>query len=272
MVKYKYIIKAIDEEVKCRTTGTNFTNQLRKSLTDFTEEYGNEPVEHLAIYDREGNLVIDKVQEGDWHSVSLDEKETQKLIEENKTDLHKIHNHPTDEVTDPLPTCFSYNDYKSSLIKNSEDEYIFRSTTCVSSNGSSMTLTKSNDFPTGKYKIFSEEEAMIHGMNYISRQHTSYLEMYKNNYIMNARKETGKIEGYENMDYFERESIIKSPEFRKKVHENTLKDIGGMDEYFRKNKVTEELDKYGLRLEMQPPDNNKIQWDNHIFITNEAKI
>lgn len=179
MVSYKTLIQVIDDNVnKCsdnkipsspNSWGVRLGEDVRKAIELFEDETcGDKPLskEKICLVNDDGEVVYSKY--GNSHSVSYNEDRVYKVRNENGM-LHNIHNHPNvkgeDLPTGIIPTMLSRADVYRLTDSRAFDngrfgynnwfDYIFKSITATSPNGSRITLMKNDNFTP------SDEEAML---------------------------------------------------------------------------------------------------------------
>ena len=126
--------------------GVRFPRKIRDSLNRFRRRFctmGNHaPIEWNNVFDREGNVLAEFT--GDEDSVSLDVNLLSRLRDEKGYGLSDIHNHPHGYFG--IPVCFSKADFNVALTTTSDGEFIFKSNSVGTANGSMMTIMKKDNF------------------------------------------------------------------------------------------------------------------------------
>lgn len=250
MVKYRYIIRAIETEIKCQTTGANIRKRLRESMKRFHQNYADLSHEEAELYDKDGNILMHEIGEASSCHIHWDN-----LIGKDYNNLHLTHNHPN--PLNDVPCCLSLNDMNILLLREyngimtteniigglfgEPSDYIMRSVTACSSNGSSMTLIRTNDFP-GKY--FSHEDAFKVFQRF-ENVSLKYKNSYKHNYKVNMRK------ALKEYSKDEKKNMIMDSDFRKRISHQTLKEIGDINSFYEKEGVFSDLEKIGCKLEIK---------------------
>ena len=155
----KNIIKKIIHEAytKCSNNhipsnsyswGARLPLKVKQAIQQFKQKYctlgKQSKIEHLEIYDDQGNTVYDK--DGDNESVEWSILITSDIRKDTDKELNMVHNHPNGFFG--IPVCFSKADINSFLQKSTidKDQFLFKTSSVVSANGSRMTITKNNKF------------------------------------------------------------------------------------------------------------------------------
>lgn len=252
---YEQVLQSIKENLtKCRTTGTNLTQNLRLKLKKFNEECGRESVEYYECYDKYGNPILKRRTDYKEDEVTLfSEEEREKLKEENITELHDIHNHPTNNFVDPLPTCLSESDINHLLMRNNEGDFIFRSIGVVSANGSGMRIIRDNS--AGYVSSYDR----MYSLKNIINHYRGYRNYYERRYIANS--ENYLKNNYSDLSEDMMEELISTPSFRKAVHNMTVNEIGDLNQYFGEMGVFVECERCGWKLDMNPAKDSMVNWD-----------
>lgn len=252
---YEQVLQSIRENLtKCRTTGTNLTRNLRMKLENFKKECGREPVEYYECYDKYGNPIQERRTDYNEGAVTLfSEEEWEKLMEDNVTELHDIHNHPANDFADPLPTCLSEADINHLLKRNNNGDFIFRSIGVVSANGSEMRITR--DDTAGYVSSFDK----MYSLKNIVNQYRGYRNYYERKYLANA--ENYLKTNYPDLPKNMKENLISTPGFRKAVHNMTVNEIGNLQQYFGEMGVYIECERCGWKVDMNPVKDSMVNWD-----------
>ena len=230
MVKYKYILDSIEVYIEKCSDGTDIPRAVTKQFERFTEKYGKlTDHEEVSVYDDNGNEVYHNV--GNAHSVKTD---IMSLIDSGYVEnLNSIHNHPSS--TDPkyalIPTYFSEADINKLLILGDGDglySYLFHSTTCCGSNGYRMTLIRGKDFTDG------DEANYVNAGQYLVDNCRDYYSKYSSALKKNAIL---RADEYRESKDWKGVSEVKVEDFYKQAHEDTIKELGTMEQYLKKNGV-----------------------------------
>ena len=158
MVRYKHILKAIEQETrKHQTTGTNISAKLEAVMDNFPRDKFYNINRCKGWYDKDGNeLKFFNAEYGYYTSEEIIEKQGNKdLKEQGLTDLHHIKNKPLKDMEyTTLQTTLAENDYAELKELNDNYEYLNRSISVVSPNGSRMTIIRNNDFSPEDYDTY----------------------------------------------------------------------------------------------------------------------
>lgn len=157
-MKYIYLIKAIEQEIqKHQTTGTNISSKLEAVMDNFPRDKFYNINQCKGWYDKDGNEVkFFNAEYGYYTSEEIIQKQgNQDLKEQGLNDLHHIKNKPLKEMEYPTLQAFlSENDYAELKELNDNYEYLNRSISVVSPNGSRMTIIRNNNFSPEDYSTY----------------------------------------------------------------------------------------------------------------------
>ena len=261
MDTYDLILKTITEEITKCNDGTSIPKAVTKALDNFAQQYANlKDHEEISFYTENGEEITHIV--GQEHGV--DEKTLEeidkKLFEENYTNVNVDHNHPT--VWDKfVPTFLTENDMANLKEKNSNGDYIYRSVSAESPNGSRMTILRNNKFSEADYPLFEKtiEEINTYGLRYsISHYKSVHMkvltEMTKDFEKWYYSKENEDL----HMDTYE---YLNSRKFQEEAHRRTIEKIGTLEDYLEKQGLLSDLEKANCKLRIKNPNWDKIYED-----------
>ena len=211
MVKYKTILKVINEAVKTHD-GTSL-GKVRNNLNKFAQKYNQLDHEEASIYNAEGKEIRHINQDQDTQ-VDLNEI-TEYLNKEGITGCHIDHNHPILHYADVIPSPLSIPDMDMLRIKNDKGEYIYQSISCESKNGYRMTLIKNKNFSPKDEKRFQIET------DHFNESCNAYYEAFKkyNKDWSHAHAKEYHEKGY-TLDQFRKESV-----------KQTVKELGTFEDF-----------------------------------------
>ena len=243
MVKYKTILKVINESVKTHD-GTSL-GKIRTSLDKIAPKIRNKKKEQAYILDEDGNIIQHK--RGTKNGVEIDEDT---LKEEKHKNLHVTHNHPSDLTLDNIPTTFSEDDMEALLTKNNDDDYLFRSISAESPNGTRITLIHNNNFNE------ADENNYRNAMGKYIAKSFQYktLILQKTKQIMYDKVQQYKADHpHESIPHMKMEI-----ETRKQI----IKEMGGLDDYFKKEGVFKAFEDCNCKLRIT---SNEVDWESEIL-------
>ena len=143
------ILKCGYNKVKSNTGswGVRLPRGVRDSLNNFRRKHctmgEQSSIEWENAYDHNGNLVYEV--SGVEDKVTMDRVELSRLREELGYGLRDIHNHPRGYYN--IPVCFSTADLNNFLSTTMDgDDFIFKSCSVATANGSMMTIEKKEGF------------------------------------------------------------------------------------------------------------------------------
>lgn len=241
MVKYSAIIDIIDSYLEKTHDGTSMS-KINSSLDNFAEKYGQiKDHEEISFYTDNGKEIMHLV--GQEHGV--DDKTlkplTDKLEEENYTDVHVDHNHPTVWDTN-VPTFLSENDMLTLMETNNDGDYIYRSISAESPNGSRMTIIRNDKFNNEDHTMFKEviqkinRESLHYSIITYKDAHMKALQQLSKEYTGNNKKE-----------------YLKSKEFHKKADDLAIKKVGTLEDYLKNQGLYDELSSVNCKLRIKQP-------------------
>lgn len=150
---------------------------LRTTIQDFSQKYATDRNKHIASYDQQGNE-ISHVQRGTDDKNRTTPVAIPDEIWVNNKDLDMVSNlggtdemilgnsavYPNDIGIDYEKNYASINrwEYDSLIQKNKDGDYSYRSITCVSPNGTSMTLIRNNKFGAEDEQRYGELARTFH--------------------------------------------------------------------------------------------------------------
>ena len=243
MVKYKTILKVINESVKTHD-GTSL-GKIRHSLDKIAPKIRNKKKEQAYIIDEYGNIIQHKKGTGD--SVEIDEDT---LKEEKHKGLHITHNHPSDLTLDDIPTTLSHADLLILNTKNNDGDYLFRSISAENPNGTRITLIRNNKFNESN----EDDYHMAVNKYFNSSIQYKHLILQKTKQIM-----YGKVQQYKSDHPHESIPHMKMEiETRKEV----IKEIGSLKGYLKKEGVIKSFEDCNCKLRIT---SNKVDWESEIL-------
>ena len=262
MVKYNNIIKAIEYDLKCRTTGRNIKSSIRRNIQNFHETYKDYDHEEADVYDDNGNLICHEI--GDDHSVKID---WNNIDPDDYGRVHVVHNHPSSFAN--LPTFLSEGDLSQLLLREingtfttynveatmfgTPSDYIVKSVTACSPNGSKMTLIKGDNFP-GRYNTYNDANAIF---NQLLTKNENYRSMYEMNYKFNVR------DALKNYPESEWRDLIYDSNFRQNISNQTLKQIGSLEDYLKQEGIYTKLGYIECKLEITSAKTFDERWNDN---------
>lgn len=243
MVKYKTILKVINESVKTHD-GTSL-GTIRTSLDKIAPKIRNKKKEQAYILDEEGNIIQHKRGTGD--SVEID---TDTLQYENQKGLHITHNHPSDLTLDDIPTTLSHADLLILNTTNNDGDYIFRSISAENPNGTRITLIRNNKFnETNEYDYHMAVNKYFN----ISIQYKQLILQKTKQAMYNKVQQYKADHPHESIPHMKMEV-----ETRKEV----IKEIGSLSNYLKKEGVIKSFEDCNCKLRIT---NNKVDWESEIL-------
>lgn len=162
----KNLKEVIDNKCKVNRVGFNLlNNRIKGALNRFADATKGLDHEMMQCIDRQGNVLFEK--EGEKNRVSWSGNDIQNALTYQEGDLINEHNHPTPyiEATNEMletPTMLSEQDVKNLWTVDTigYDEYgnaitgtVWRSVVAECSNGSRMTLTRTDNDPTNNVVV-----------------------------------------------------------------------------------------------------------------------
>ena len=243
MPKYQYIIRTIEEYSKTHD-GTSL-GTIRTSLDKISPKIRNKKKEQAYIIDEEGNIIQHK--KGTKNGVEIDENT---LKEEKHKNLHVTHNHPSDLTLDNIPTTLSEDDMEALLTKNNDDDYLFRSISAESPNGTRITLIHNNNF----------NEADENNYRNAMRKYIAKSFQYKTLILQKTKQAMyNKVQQYK-ADH-PHESI---PHMKMEIEtrKEMIKEMGGLEDYFKKEGVFKAFEDCNCKLRIT---NNNVDWESKVL-------
>ena len=225
MVKVKTLILAIDDYLEKCSDGTDIPRTVTKQFERFADTYGQIDHEEVSIYDENGNEIYHNV--GKAHSVKTDMDYIMSL---GLYGLNSIHNHPS--AVDPdyamIPTYFSPADLIKLLVTDRNGNYLFHSQTACGGNGYRMSVIRGKDWTDKDRLAYTEagDKLVDCCRKYYGDYHLKLL-----------TKAVDLADEYRESKNWRGVSEVKISDFYGQAHEETIKEIGTMEQYLQKNNV-----------------------------------
>ena len=162
MVKYNYIIQAIEYNLTKSHQHLRIPKQVKLTFNRFHEETCGEepsPNESCIVCNEKGRVIYtDTTNEREYVELNMDE-----IIEQYEDDwktpqqLHLTHNHPMNLPSVCLSSgdieTFMYSYYPNDLVEFQGEQFPLRSISAESSNGGRMTLVRGDYFKADRMCI-----------------------------------------------------------------------------------------------------------------------
>lgn len=216
MVKFKYLLKAIDNDIKSHQH-LRLPKPVSKTFNWFHNKFCNDKIQDKEMgVITNGNGKIGLFLKGDYDSITLDWDRIKEAYLENG-ELHLTHNHPREEIY-TVAECLSDGDVAQlfrTVRVDGEDMFALKSISCESANGSRMTLTRGDHFKMENYAdvMDLQKEMWDYWQNYREEYY---------NYKLALPKRFNDFDSYEDwQDYAHKEAIREigrfeqTPEFKK---------------------------------------------------------
>ncbi len=233
---YETILKSIEQELNKCSDGTYLSKPLVKSLDNFAETYRDTNIEHLGMYNYNGQELFE-VEEGTWKSVKVP---IFKLASLNLTNIHLTHNHPV-PMYDGLVTMLSKRDCYLLLEHNFRGELMIRSISAESKTGGGgrITLIRNNNFTDAdKSKFYRATSKM-----------RKVYKKYKDEFYTTVNREEIRI-FQERMGRNPTTEDMVEGRFNNEAIEKGIEKIGSLEDRFREEGVYDALDNCNCTLKM----------------------
>lgn len=238
MVKYKTILSAIDEylignDIVKTHDGTSM-KKIWDSINKFQEEYGQNRYEHVEFYNEKGKKIYH------YTSNRVDScglPDTDYFDRPGNQNLHLMHNHPSNWHELEIGTCLSEGDTNNLLWKNNEGEYNFRSVTCSSPNGFTMTLLRSDNFSDENIEHFNKT------CGELREAYSEYKQIYAN--IDNRKKINEYLESHPKY------KDLSVDEIKIKLKHDYIKDNGTFSDYLKQKGIYDDFEKCNMKLRVR---------------------
>lgn len=239
MVNYSTILKVMDEEIHKCGDGTSINKALMQSLDKFAEAYRDTKIEHLGMYNYNGQELFE-VEKGTWNHVKVP---IFKLASLNLKNIHITHNHPV-PMSDGLHTMLSKNDCKLLLQTNFRGELMIRSISAETPTGGGgrITLIRNNSFSEAdKHKFYKAT----------SKMRKSY-EAYRDKFYSTINKEEIRL-FQEHMGRNPTHDDVEWEEgrFHEEAVKEGIKKMGTLEEHLRKDGVYDALENCNCKLKLE---------------------
>ena len=252
MVKYKHIIKAIEEDINKSHQHLLLPKTVRGAFNKFHEQTCGKKIrrtEKAGMYDENGNEIFTK--NGGKHSVSWGLSVIPNLYDEHGY-LHITHNHPK-YSHEYQPEVLSWADVDVLFTRHMpygirpdgsegylDEVFPVKSVSCETADGSRMSLIRGDKF---KY----EDANKVHRL-------CEKLEEYHGDYVAKYYKLQA--------DYFDKyhsEDFNNWNEYSKFIHNKVINDIGVYERNPEFKEIQKEIREYNCRLEYTRPY-DKMEW------------
>ena len=220
MVKYGYILKAIENHTLKTHDGAGFKRTLTQSLNKWAETHRTiKDHEEMAFYDDNGKEIFTQ-QNGEKDFVTMTDEDFNRVFnEETYHGLNLTHNHNSLYI-DEVPTYLSTTDRDILLVKNNEGEYCFRSISAETPNGTRVSIAKNNKFTK------ENEDDYKYVFNEYNHACATYYDTYKDSRNKHARQIK--------QEYNKQGRKITGEELKEKSKKKAIKEIGTMKQYLTK--------------------------------------
>lgn len=242
---YETILKSIEQELNKCSDGTYLSKPLVKSLNNFAETYRDTKIEHLGMYNYNGQELFE-VEEGTWKSVKVP---IFKLASLNLNNIHLTHNHPV-PMYDGLVTMLSKRDCYLLLEQNFRGEFMIRSISAESKGDGSkhdyykdssgrITLIRNNNFTDAdKNKFYRATSKM-----------RKVYDKYKDEFYVTVNREEIRI-FQERMGRNPTTEDMIEGRFNKEAVNKGIEKMGSLEDRFREEGVYDALDNCNCTLKM----------------------
>jgi hypothetical protein len=248
MINEEVILKSIDDAIgKCKPK--YFSRNTINIFNTFYEKTKNLDYENALCIDSDGNILWkSKKKDGDSKKVKMDREFIEELINNGTVgagSIDSVHNHPLIHGMEELPCYLSNTDLLLMMKNTLNNDLLFRSETAIGADGSRMSIILKNDAKKtmdaiNDYDDIDRFEGFLKATTHYQETLRSYLDDY-----------TDKLSQYSNLTIEELYDIYKGAdnwgdkEIRMKVHNRIVSEIGGFEDYLKRDKVIKEFDDLG---------------------------
>ena len=268
MVKYEYLIRAIEEEFIKSHQRLLLPKPIKNSFNKFHKETCEDKYlkkERIIITDKDGNVVYEKT--GGKTSVRFPSNRELDALYQKYGDLYVDHNHPR-EGSRRVAECLSQDDmlkifsitplFVEGQYKPIDNVHTIKSVSMESPNGSRMTLTR------GDYWDKLEREDQFNTRQLCSKLQKEYVN-YMEEYINKREEVTEQTTADEARQFLDDDYHFRSRDFRNYLSEQTMKKMERFEDTETFKDIQKQFRKYNCKLVVEYPSEYKV--DDETYVT-----